>query len=80
MSTKRVSKEITKIEDVEYTDLLTVYDHLNGGITYVYPVWIKQEEIVSVYEEITELKEEAIKLADALYDCVRKLKDVESED
>lgn len=24
--------------------------------------------------------EEAIKLADALYDCVRKLKDVESED
>jgi hypothetical protein len=25
-------------------------------------------------------EEEAIKIADALYDCVRKLKDVESED
>ncbi len=43
-----------KIEDVEYTDLLTVYDHLNGGITYVYPVWIeKAGGSIDVYQKIT---------------------------
>jgi hypothetical protein len=41
------------IEDIEYTDLLAVYDHLNGGITHVYPVWIEKEGKTSSYEKIT---------------------------
>lgn len=41
------------IEDIEYTDLLAVYDHLNGGITHVYPVWIEEEGKTSSYEKIT---------------------------
>lgn len=41
------------IEDIEYTDLLAVYDHLNGGITYVYPIWIEKEGKTSSYEKIT---------------------------
>jgi len=41
------------IEDIEYTDLLTVYDHLNGGITQVYPVWIEKTGVTSTYEKIT---------------------------
>ena len=43
-----------KIEDVEYTDLLMVYDHLNGGMTKVYPVWIeKTGGKTDMYEKIT---------------------------
>ena len=43
-----------KIEDIEYTDLLAVYDHLNGGITNVYPVWIEKEGgVTAIYEKIT---------------------------
>ena len=41
------------IEDIEYTDLLAVYDHLNGGITYVYPIWIEKGGTASVYEKVT---------------------------
>lgn len=59
------------IEDIEYTDLLAVYDHLNGGITYVYPVWIKEEEIVSVYEKVTFDDGSDIKFTGkhCIYDC-----------
>ena len=59
------------IEDIEYTDLLAVYDHLNGGITYVYPVWIKEEEITSVYEKVTFDDGSNLKFAGkhCIYDC-----------
>lgn len=42
-----------KIEDIEYTDLLMVYDHINGGITYVYPAWIEEKGTSPHYEKIT---------------------------
>ena len=41
------------IEDITYEDLLAVYDHINGGITYVYPAWIEKERTDSAYEKIT---------------------------
>ncbi len=31
------------IEDINYTDLLAVYNHINGGIAYVYPIWIEKK-------------------------------------
>lgn len=59
------------IEDIEYTDLLAVYDHLNGGITYVYPVWIKKAEIISIYEKVTFDDGSNIKFTGkhCIYDC-----------
>ena len=42
-----------KIENIEYDDLLTVYDHENGGITYEYPVWIEKETKVNHYQKTT---------------------------
>ena len=60
------------IEDIEYTDLLAVYDHLNGGITYVYPVWIEKEgNVTSMYQKITFDDGTVIKIAGrhCLFDC-----------
>jgi len=60
------------IEDIEYTDLLAVYDHLNGGITYVYPVWIeKGGGVTSVYEKISFDDDTYIKVVGkhCLFDC-----------
>ena len=41
------------IEDIEYTDLLAVYDHINGGINYVYPIWIEKMGTGSSYIKVT---------------------------
>ena len=41
------------IEDVDYTDLLAVWDYKNGGITYEYPIWIEQEKKASSYQKTT---------------------------
>ncbi len=41
------------IEDIKYTDLLAVYDHINGGITNVYPIWIEKKSKGSSYIKIT---------------------------
>ena len=41
------------IEDIEYTDLLKVYDHVNGGATEVYPIFIEKEAVNSSYRKIT---------------------------
>lgn len=51
------------IEDIEYTDLLAVYDHLNGGVTHVYPIWIEKEGKTSSYEKITFDDDSFIKVA-----------------
>ncbi|MBO6243719.1 MAG: hypothetical protein J6O41_04035 [Clostridia bacterium] len=41
------------IEDIRYTDLLAVYDHINGGITNVYPIWIEKKYKGFGYLKIT---------------------------
>lgn len=40
-----------KIEDIEYSDLLAVYDHENGGITYEYPIWMEEKTEVKFYQK-----------------------------
>ena len=40
------------IENIKYTDLLQVYDHVNGGTTDVYPIWIEKEGIENRYREL----------------------------
>ncbi len=41
------------IEDIRYTDLLKVYDHVNGGTTEVYPAWLEKEGLSGDYRKIT---------------------------
>lgn len=41
------------IEDIRYTDLLKVYDHVNGGTTEVYPAWLEKEGVSDNYRKIT---------------------------
>lgn len=41
------------IEDIGYDDLLMVYDHENGGVTYEYPIWIEQEKMTDYYQRTT---------------------------
>ena len=41
------------IEDINYDDLLTVYNHELGGITYEYPIWIEKETKVNHYQKTT---------------------------
>ena len=40
------------IEDIEYTDLLKVYNHLNGKMTYVYPIWIEEGNVTDSFERV----------------------------
>ncbi len=40
-----------KIEDIKYDDLLMVFDHENGGVTYEYPIWIEKATRVMSYQE-----------------------------
>lgn len=41
------------VEDIDYDDLLMVYDHENGGVTYEYPIWIEKGKKASVYQKTT---------------------------
>ena len=41
------------IENITYSDLLTVYDHVNGRLTNVYPIWIEEKNKSNIYEKIT---------------------------
>ncbi len=41
------------IEDIKYTDLLAVYDHVNGKMTEVYPIWIEKAGTSNYYRKIT---------------------------
>ena len=42
-----------KIEDINYDDLLMVYDHENGRITYEYPIWIEVAKEHDFYQKTT---------------------------
>lgn len=44
---------IKNVEDVNYDDLLEVYDHDNGGLTYVYPIWIEKEHHTNKFIRIS---------------------------
>ena len=49
------------IEDITYTDLLRVYNHVTGEMSNIYPIYIEKESISNSYEKIsfsdgTELK------------------------
>ncbi len=41
------------IEDIDYDDLLMVYDHENGRISYEYPVWIEKKKKTDSYLKTT---------------------------
>ena len=41
---------VKNIEDVKYTDLLSVWDYENGSITYEYPIWIEKEKTTIRYQ------------------------------
>ena len=41
------------VEEINYTDLLEVYDHVNGRMTKVYPIWIEQQGTSDYYEKLT---------------------------
>lgn len=41
------------IENIDYDDLLTVYDHENGRTTYEYPVWIEKVQKANSYLKTT---------------------------
>lgn len=41
------------IEDINYDDLLMVYDHENGGVTYEYPIWIEKVKAANSYQKTT---------------------------
>ncbi len=41
------------IEDIGYTDLLKVYNHVNGKMTNVYPIWIEEKHTTDCFERIT---------------------------
>ena len=41
------------IEDIEYTDLLRVYNHVTGEMTDVYPIWIENGTLANDYDVVT---------------------------
>ena len=41
------------IEDIKYTDLLRVYNHVTGEMINVYPIWIEEEGIANTYRKVT---------------------------
>ncbi len=45
--------KMKKIENIDYNDLLVVYDHENGGFTYEYPIWIEKSKKADNYQKIT---------------------------
>ena len=45
--------EYKNIEDIRYTDLLKVYDHVTGKLTEVYPIWIEKSNVTDKYRKIT---------------------------
>ena len=41
---------VKNIENINYTDLLQVWDYEKGGITYEYPIWIEKEGVTTSYQ------------------------------
>lgn len=62
------------IEDIKYTDLLKVYDHVNGGTANVYPVWLEKEGLAAGYRELTFSDGTTLKIIHkhAIYDVDKK--------
>ncbi len=44
------NNKVKNIEDITYDDLLLVFDHENGGLTYEYPIWMEQEHQKDYYQ------------------------------
>ena len=42
-----------KIEDIDYDDLLAVWNYDTGSLTYEYPLWIENEHFANEYTKIT---------------------------
>jgi len=41
------------IEDIDYSDLLMIYDHKKGEISYAYPIWVEIPHRVPSYIKVT---------------------------
>lgn len=51
------------IEDIDYDDLLSVWNYDTGKITYEYPLWMEKEEKIDEYTEITFSDNSKLKIA-----------------
>lgn len=51
------------IEDIDYDDLLKVFDHTTGKTTYVYPIWLEKKQINKKYTKVTLEDNTVIKFA-----------------
>lgn len=45
--------EYKNIENIKYTDLLKVYNHVTGELTEVYPIWMEKDGVSNKYRKIT---------------------------
>ena len=63
------------VEDIEYDDLLAVWDYKNGKVTYEYPIWIEQEKQTSSYQKTTFSDGTVLKTVGghAVYDLDKKM-------
>lgn len=50
---KLANGEYKNIEDINYYDLLAVWDYDNGKITYEYPAWIEKSKKTNHYTKVT---------------------------
>ncbi len=51
------------IEDIDYDDLLKVFDHTTGKTTYVYPIWLEKKQLNNKYTKVTLEDNTVIKFA-----------------
>ena len=51
------------IEDINYDDLLLVFDHTTGKTTKVYPIWLEKKQINKQYTKVTLEDNTVIKFA-----------------
>ena len=63
-----------KIEDITYSDLLLVYNHINGKTTYEYPIWIEEGKTSNTYKKITFSDKTILKIvtSHSLFDVNKK--------
>ena len=43
---------VKNIEDIDYSDLLMIYDHKKGEISYAYPIWIEEAHTTDNYIKV----------------------------
>ena len=63
-----------KIEDITYSDLLLVYNHISGKTTYEYPIWIEEGKKSNSYKKITFSDKTELKIVNShsLFDSNKK--------